>query len=219
MAVSIWRRNDVRSSSLEHNEARKRNEPYVDWDREGRMLFISEVPSLQPDQLYALIDDMEVRREGLQRALEVEQARLNLCDGNSLLESKRSVKAMASLNMSIQKTKRFIKDARRALNQLSPPVKQRTGPVDFDFVQGKREYFKRKAMMRKLIEILGKDQVDALMERTRFNSAKDFRNWAKDASIRPDWIDKILNSEQAEARRLRQLAQASPTHPQPSAPD
>lgn len=218
MAVSTWRRVDATTNSLEHIEARKRNEHYADWDREGRLLFISEVQSLAPDQLYALIDDMTIKLEGLRKALETEQAKLGLCDKSFPMQAKKSGIIIAKINRSIQSTKCFIKDAQRRLNQVNSQLGKNPGYRDFNWVQGKREYFKRKALMRKLVEVLGKDQVDAYSERARLNSAMDFKNWAESAAIDAGWIKRILDSEEAEARRARnRAAQASPTRPQPLA--
>ena len=210
---------DWKDASLEHIEARKRNEPYMPWHREGRLLFISEIPDLSTEQLQALVHDINAKIESLRSELDAERLLLNTCGRNMPMQAAKSRALIGRLSRAIESAKLFKRDAHRVAEARSSERREKREKLrsvpnlqsvaSIGGLQSKRDYFKRRELMNRIRQLLGDEQLDALSEEARRASVQQFVDWAGENEAKPDWVEHILNHEMAEAMRVRARLAAS----------
>lgn len=172
-------------------------EPKFFWPRQDREILLSDLEEMEQKDLESLRSDLKAEIEELKRSISVDRQSLSVIGDAQPMEARRlnrSVRAMLvkrkALMILESEAGRIFKELRnRHINTLK----------EHKFQEHRRalralEYFKRKVLMRLIIESIGVDAFEALKAKSLGPAISLFSGWAK-SHISSEMADHLVQSQ------------------------
>lgn len=200
--VDTWR-GDIRHATLLHNEARKKAEPYAMWERESRVVFVSEVQGMPMEQLRLLADDMQSAVSVMREEISTQKIMLAQCPGDRPMAAQEINQKIHKLIYRKHRYKQVMLEAdrclggERALLQQGPKAKkkkQSKGPTNQD-VNNKMRKLTYKVLFEHLSERLGEKVMQEMHNEAAKVAIKLFMEWGEQNQIDEQLIDRIVLNE------------------------
>ena len=213
--VDTWR-GDIRHATLLHNEARKKAEPYAMWERESRVVFVSEVQGMPMDQLRILADDMRIAAASLNSAIGTENVLLAECPQDKPMMARDIRRKISKLIARKEQCKYVMCEAIRCIKNLNreankPKDKSKASKpkgrprlmaghgddehLSFQHACKKLSQIKLKILFESLRKGIGEEIIQRLEAEASAEAISPFIEWAKENGLRQEFLDHIIANE------------------------
>jgi hypothetical protein len=213
--VDTWR-GDIRHATLLHNEARKKAEPYAMWEREGRVVFVSEVQGMPMEQLRTLADDMRIAAASLNSAIGTENVLLAECPQDKPMMARDIRRKIGRLIARKEQCKYVMCEAIRCIKNLNreankPKDKSKASNpkrrprlmaghgddehLSFHLAQKKLNHIKLTILFKSLRSSIGEEIIWKLETEASTAAMEPFTEWAKENGLRQEFLDHIIANE------------------------
>lgn len=229
--VDTWR-GDIRHATLLHNEARKKAEPYALWEREGKVVYVSEVQEMPMEQLRILADDMRIAAASLNSAIGTENVLLAECPQDKPMMARDIRRKISKLIARKEQCKYVMCEAIRCIKNLNreankPKEKPKQKPkeekppkekpkrlnnrdenkhVTFLHANKKMQQLSLKRLFEILADSFGADTIADLEKEAVTASIEPFTQWARENGLEQDIVDHIIVHALSPTRKSNQTA-------------
>ena len=201
--VDTWR-GDIRHATLLHNEARKKAEPYALWERESRVVFVSEVQGMPMEQLRILFDDMKLAVGVMREEISTQQTMLAQCPSDRPMAAQEIGQKIHKLIYRKRRYKQIMLEADRCLGGERTPdlkdpkakkKKQNNGRFSNHDISYRMRRLTRKVLFERLTERLGAETLKKMNNEAIRVATKHLIEWGKQNQIDEEVIRRIALDE------------------------
>jgi hypothetical protein len=199
MSATSWQRTDFahgnQNNLLIINQAQKTNEPYFLWEREDRVVYISELANMEVEKLKQLRDDVSVYIEELDQSIRTSRdtlviltdAQPSAIDRERLLIRRLSTKKRYVKTIALEAS-RLIKNHNATLNNSigKPKKKAATNAQKGHDLQKIEQIFnknKTAALYQILRDKMGEEFINELNSEAILTAIKWLKEWAAQTSV------------------------------------
>jgi hypothetical protein len=203
----------MRHETLIKEDARRRGAPYAPWEREGRCVFIDQLPEMPTDRLKILADDLRISISLINGLINTENTLISQCQSSQPMAVREIKKRISRLLAKKSQVKlimleagRLIKDRNREANK--PKVKREPicmNQADHNELSGvsrKLQSLKMQALFPVLREAIGVERLGRIEAEATAAAIPRFKEWANAQGIRSDWVEHLTDSEERAMQRL-----------------
>ena len=187
--------------------------PYAPWEREGRCVFIDELPGMTTDRLRTLKDDMRLVNSTCNHMIATDQILLAQCPATQPMTAREIRKRISRLLTSKNQAKlimieadRLIRDrnreANKPKNKKSPICMNQADHNELTGISRKLQSLKMQALFPALRREIGIERFGKIEAEASAVAVSQFKEWALRQGVRPDWAEHLASAEQLSMEKL-----------------